>query len=50
MKRLNYYQVHKNKKPVKLKYSRPYTKQMLITMRKMTEFFIEESRKLRSQE
>lgn len=49
MKRLNYYQVHENKKPIKLKYSATYTKGMLVKIRKMTEYFIEESRKLMSQ-
>ena len=42
----NYFKIHKNKKPKKLKYSKPYTKEMLSRMKKLTDYFIEETRKL----
>jgi len=42
----NYFQIHKNKKPKKLKYSSPYTKEMLLKMKKLTDYFIEETRRL----
>jgi len=44
----NYFQIHKNKKPKKLKYSKPYSKEMLLRMKKLTDYFIEETRKLNS--
>lgn len=47
MKKLNYYQVHKNKKPKKAKYSNTYTKLQLQKMEECTQYFINEIQKLK---
>lgn len=48
MKRQNYYSIHKNKKPKKAKYSKPYTKTQIQKMREMTDLFIRMSDELKA--
>jgi len=43
----NYFTVHKNKKPKKLKYSKPYSKLQLQKMEECTQYFINETIKLK---
>lgn len=38
---VNYYKIHKNKLPKKLKYSKPYSKQQLEAMRELGDLFEE---------
>jgi hypothetical protein len=45
----NYWTIHKNKKPKKAKYSKPFTKKQYEIMAKMTEWFTEESIKIRNE-
>jgi len=43
----NYFEVHKNKKPKKAKYSKPYTKLQYNKMQLLVDFFTKESKKIR---
>lgn len=43
----NYFTVHKNKKPKKAKYSKPYSKLKLQKMEECTQYFINEIKKLK---
>ena len=45
----NYWTIHKNKKPKKAKYSKPFTKKQYEIMAKMTDWFTEESIKIRNE-
>jgi len=36
---MNYFQIHKNKKPKKAKYSKPYNKKQLQVIRELIDFF-----------
>lgn len=44
---MNYFKIHKNKKPKKLKYSKPYSKLQLKKMEECTQYFINEIKKLK---
>lgn len=46
--KINYFTIHKNKKPKKAKYSKPYSKKQLQIMQELTQYFIEESIKLKN--
>lgn len=43
----NYFTVHKNKIPKKAKYSKPYSKLQLQKMQECTQFFIDETNKIK---
>ena len=43
----NYFKIHKNKKPKKAKYSKPYSKLQLQKMEECTQYFINEIQKLK---
>jgi len=43
----NYFTVHKNKKPKKAKYSKPYSKFQMQKMEECTQYFINEIQKLK---
>ena len=45
----NYWTIHKNKKPKKAKYSKPFTKKQYEIMAKMTDWFTSESIKIRNE-
>ena len=45
----NYWTIHKNKKPKKAKYSKPFTKKQYEIMAKMTDWFTEDSIKIRNE-
>jgi hypothetical protein len=45
----NYYTIHKNKKPKKAKYSKPFTKKQYEIMAQMTDWFTSESIKIRNE-
>ena len=45
----NYWTIHKNKKPKKAKYSKPFTKKQYEIMGKMTDWFTEESIRIRNE-
>jgi hypothetical protein len=45
----NYWKIHKNKKPKKAKYSKPFTKRQYEIMAKMADWFTEESIKIRNE-
>ena len=49
-KTMNYFQIHKNKKPKKAKYSKPYSKLQLQKMEECTQYFINEIEKLKTNE
>ena len=38
----SYFEIHKNKKPKKAKYSKPYTKLQLQKMEECTQYFLNE--------
>jgi hypothetical protein len=42
----NYFKIHKNKKPKKIKYSKFYTKKQLENIENMIEFFNKEIKKI----
>ena len=42
----NYFTIHKNKKPKKAKYSKPYSKLQLQKMKECTQYFINEIQKI----
>ena len=46
----NYFTIHKNKKPKKAKYSKPYSKLQLQKMEECTQYFINEIEKLKTNE
>ena len=39
---MNYFQVHKNKKPKKAKYSKLYSKLEIVKMNKCTDYFMKQ--------
>ena len=43
----NYYSIHKNKSPKKIKYSKPYSKQQLKAMRELEDYFMIEVEKIK---
>lgn len=45
--RANYFTVHKNQKPKKAKYSKPYSKLQLQKMEACTQYFINEIQKIK---
>lgn len=47
---MNYFSIHKHKKPKKAKYSKPYSKFQLKKMEECTQFFIDEIIKLKQHE
>ena len=47
MKRLNYFQVHKNKSPKRAKYSNPYTRIQLQKMAECMQIFIKMAENLK---
>jgi hypothetical protein len=46
--KLNYFTIHKNKKPKKAKYSNPYSKLQFQKMKECTQYFINEIQKLKT--
>lgn len=46
--KINYFTIHKNKKPKKAKYSKPYSKLQLQKMEECTQFFLTEIKKLKT--
>lgn len=44
----NYFQIHKNKKPKKIKYSRPYTSLEYRKMQELGDFFTQKIEELKS--
>lgn len=46
--KLNYFSIHKNKKPKKAKYSKPYSKLQLQKMEECTQYFIKAIRQITS--
>jgi len=49
MKRLNYYEVHKNKSTKKLKYSKPYTLKQYAAIEELNNVFYEQVLRLRKE-
>ena len=47
MKKLNYFLVHKNKKPKKAKYSKHYTKLQIQKIECRTQIFLDEIKKIK---
>ena len=45
--RSNYFTIHKNKKPKKAKYSKPYSKLQLQKMEECTQYFLTEIEKIK---
>lgn len=45
---MNYFQIHKNKKPKKAKYSKLYSKIQLQKMEECAQYFINEIKKLKN--
>ena len=43
----NYFTIHKNKKPKKAKYSKPYSKLQLQKMEMCTQYFLQEIQKIK---
>ena len=43
----NYFTIHKNKKPKKAKYSKPYSKLQLQKMEECTQYFIQQLKLLK---
>ncbi|GAQ49963.1 hypothetical protein FPK15_contig00077-0004 [Flavobacterium psychrophilum] len=46
--RSNYFTIHKNKKPKKSKYSKPYSKLQLQKMEVFTQYFLTEIEKIKT--
>ena len=44
---MNYFKVHKNKKPKKAKYSKPYSRLQLQRNEECTQYFINEIKKIK---
>ena len=47
--RTNYFTIHKNKKPKKAKYSKPYSKLQMQKMEECTQYFLTEIEKINFQ-
>lgn len=43
----NYFQIHKNKKPKKLKYSKPYTRLEYLKMQELCDIFTQKVEELK---